>query len=67
MGIPTDKLLLFGAALSGLAALVHLACLIVGAPLFRLLGAVEQTAQLRLAEHWYPWRTGACGTGAASA
>ena len=33
---------------------MHLACLVVGAPLFRLLGAGEQMAQLHLAGHWYP-------------
>lgn len=50
----TNKLLVAGAVLSGVAALIHLACLIVGAPLFRLLGAGEQMAQLHLAGHWYP-------------
>ena len=54
MASPTKKLLVLGAALSGLAALMHLACLAVGAPLFRLLGAGEQMAQLYLAGHWYP-------------
>ncbi|MEN1927326.1 hypothetical protein [Luteimonas qiangzhengi] len=54
MASPTNKLLVLGAALSGLAALMHLACLVVGAPLFRLLGAGEQMAQLYLAGHWYP-------------
>ena len=54
MASPTNKLLVLGAALSGLAALMHLACLAVGAPLFRLLGAGEQMAQLYLAGHWYP-------------
>lgn len=50
----TNKLLAVGAVLSGLAALMHLACLVVGAPLFRLLGAGEQMAQLHLSGHWYP-------------
>ena len=54
MANPTNKLLVAGAALSGLAALLHLACLVVGAPLFRLLGAGEQMAQLHIAGHWYP-------------
>ncbi|MGY0561810.1 hypothetical protein ACW7G2_13990 [Luteimonas sp. A277] len=54
MGSPTNKFLVIGAALSGIAALMHLACLAVGAPLFRLLGAGEQMAQLHLAGHWYP-------------
>lgn len=51
---PSNKLLVVAAVLSGLAALMHLACLVVGAPLFRLLGAGEQMAQLHLAGHWYP-------------
>lgn len=50
----TNKLLIVGGALSGIAALAHLACLVVGAPLFRLLGAGEQMAQLHDAGHWYP-------------
>ena len=54
MAGPTNKLLVVGGALSGLAALAHLACLVVGAPLFRLLGAGEHMAQLHAAGHWYP-------------
>ena len=54
MARSTNKLLVVGAALSGIAALMHLACLVIGAPLFRLLGAGEQMAQLHLAGHWYP-------------
>jgi hypothetical protein len=54
MASPTNKLLVVGAALSGIAALMHLACLALGAPLFRLLGAGEQMAQMHLAGHWYP-------------
>ncbi|MGY0653079.1 hypothetical protein ACW7GZ_14710 [Luteimonas sp. A537] len=54
MAGPTNKLLIVSGALSGLAALTHLACLAVGAPLFRLLGAGEQMAQLHAAGHWYP-------------
>ena len=54
MGSPMNKFLVVGAALSGVAALMHLACLVVGAPLFRLLGAGEQMAQLHLSGHWYP-------------
>ncbi|NIJ93506.1 hypothetical protein FHT12_002203 [Xanthomonas campestris] len=51
---PTNKLLIVGGALSGAAALIHLACLVVGAPLFRLLGAGEQMAQLHAEGSWYP-------------
>ena len=50
----TNRLLVVAGALSGIAAIAHLACLVVGAPLFRLLGAGEQMAQLHLAGHWYP-------------
>lgn len=51
---PTNKFLIVGGALSGVAALIHLACLVVGAPLFRLLGAGEQMAQLHVGGGWYP-------------
>ena len=54
MASTNNKFLVVGAALSGVAALMHLACLVVGAPLFRLLGAGEQMAQLHSAGHWYP-------------
>ena len=50
----TSRLLVAAGALSGIAAIAHLACLVVGAPLFRLLGAGEQMAQLHLAGHWHP-------------
>lgn len=49
-----NRWLIAGAVLSGAAALMHLACLVVGAPLFRLLGAGEHMAQLHAAGHWYP-------------
>ncbi len=46
--------LIVGAALSGVAALLHAGCIVVGAACYRLLGAGEQMAQLDLAGHWYP-------------
>jgi hypothetical protein len=46
--------LIAGAVLSGIAALGHLACIVVGAPLYRLMGAGEQMAQLHISGHWYP-------------
>ncbi|MET0290269.1 MAG: hypothetical protein ABW178_11630 [Pseudoxanthomonas sp.] len=49
-----NRLLAIGAAMSGFAALMHLACIVVGAPLFRLLGAGEHMAQMHLAGQWYP-------------
>lgn len=46
--------LIVGAALSGVAALLHVGCIIFGAEWYRFLGAGEQMAQLDLAGHWYP-------------
>jgi hypothetical protein len=49
-----SKFLVVGALLSALAALLHLGCIVFGAPWYRFLGAGEQMAQLDLAGHWYP-------------
>ena len=49
-----NKPLVIGAALSALAALLHLGCIVFGAPWYRFLGAGEPMAQLDLAGHWYP-------------
>ena len=49
-----NKFLIVGAALSALAALLHLGCIVFGAPWYRFLGAGEQMAQMDLAGHWYP-------------
>lgn len=49
-----DAFLVAGAALSALAALLHLGCIAFGAPWYRALGAGERMAQLDLAGHWYP-------------
>ncbi len=49
-----NKFFIIGAVLSGVAALLHLGCIIFGAPWYRFLGAGEQMAQLDLAGHWYP-------------
>lgn len=46
--------LIIGAALSGTAALLHLACIALGAPWYRLMGAGERMAQMAIAGHWYP-------------
>lgn len=57
MGIDTpgaNRFLVAGAALSALAALLHLGCIVFGAPWYRLMGAGERMAQLDLAGHWYP-------------
>ena len=49
-----NKFLIAGAALSAVAALLHLGCIVFGAPWYRFLGAGEQMAQMDLAGHWYP-------------
>jgi hypothetical protein len=49
-----NSFLIFGAALSALAALLHLGCIAFGAPWYRFLGAGEQMAQMASAGHWYP-------------
>ena len=49
-----NKFLIAGAALSALAAVLHLGCIVFGAPWYRFLGAGEQMAEMDLAGHWYP-------------
>ncbi|MFC0676297.1 hypothetical protein ACFFGH_00345 [Lysobacter korlensis] len=49
-----NKFLVTGAVLSALAALLHLGCIVFGAPWYRWLGAGERMAQMDLAGHWYP-------------
>jgi hypothetical protein len=51
---PTNSFLIAGAALSMAAALLHLACIVVGAPLYRFVGAGEGMARMADAGHWYP-------------
>ena len=46
--------LLFGAALSFAAALLHFACIPWGANGFRFLGAGEPIVSMAAAGHWYP-------------
>ncbi|MFZ6801568.1 hypothetical protein [Undibacterium sp. Di24W] len=45
--------LIVGAVFSTIAALLHFACILFGAPLYRLLGAGEVMA--RMAEHGHPY------------
>lgn len=54
MDATANRFLIVGAALSALAALVHLGCIVFGASWYRFLGAGEQMAQMDLAGHWYP-------------
>ena len=51
---PGSRFLIAGAAASAAAALLHVGCIIFGAPWYRFLGAGEQMAQMDLAGHWYP-------------
>ena len=53
MSFPYNAFLVLGALLSALAAMLHFACIIWGAPLFRFLGAGEPIAQLAETSHWY--------------
>lgn len=46
--------LLSGAWCSGVAALLHLGCVLVGVEGYRLLGAGERMAGLAAQGHWYP-------------
>lgn len=48
------RFLIAGAALSGIAALLHVGCIVFGAPWYRALGAGEQMAKLANEGHWYP-------------
>ena len=46
--------LVTGAALSAIAALLHLACIVFGAPWYRFFGAGEQMARMAEAGSWRP-------------
>jgi hypothetical protein len=46
--------LVAGAAMSALAALVHLACIAFGPDWYRFFGAGEKMAKMAAAGHWYP-------------
>jgi hypothetical protein len=46
--------LLIGASLSAIAASLHLACIVFGAPLYRFLGAGERMAHLASSGNCYP-------------
>ena len=51
---PRNPFLIAGGTMSALAALLHLGCIVFGAPWYRFLGAGERMAQMDLAGHWYP-------------
>ncbi|HYO75504.1 MAG TPA: hypothetical protein VE010_03505, partial [Thermoanaerobaculia bacterium] len=46
--------LLAGAVFSAIAALLHVGCLLFGAPWYRFLGAGERMARMAERGHWYP-------------
>jgi hypothetical protein len=49
-----NTFLIIGAALSALAALLHVGCILFGASWYRFFGAGEQMARMAAAGHWYP-------------
>lgn len=49
-----NTFLIIGAVLSGLAALLHIGCILFGASWYRFFGAGQQMARLAAAGHWYP-------------
>lgn len=49
-----NRFLITAGILSAIAALLHLGCIIFGAPWYRFLGAGEQMAQMAAIGHWYP-------------
>ena len=46
--------LMFGAGATALAALAHLACIVLGPPAYLAMGAGPRMAELAAAGHWYP-------------
>jgi hypothetical protein len=50
----TNFPLIAGAAMSGIAALLHLGIIVGGAPWYRFFGAGERMAQAAQAGRWYP-------------
>lgn len=49
-----NPFLIVGAALSALAALLHVGCIVFGAAWYRFFGAGERIARMAAAGHWYP-------------
>ncbi len=54
--LPPNTFLVAGGVLSALAALLHLGCIVFGAPWYRFLGAGEQMARLAEAGSPHPTR-----------
>ncbi|HZP65719.1 MAG TPA: hypothetical protein VFB32_05365, partial [Rudaea sp.] len=55
-----NSYLVAGAALSALAALLHIGCIVFGAPWYRFFGAGERMAQLAAAGSAFPAVVTAC-------
>jgi hypothetical protein len=51
---PRNTFLIIGAALSALAAFLHVGCILFGASWYRFFGAGERMARMAAAGHWYP-------------
>lgn len=49
-----NSYLIIGAVTTALAAIAHLACLVLGASWYRFLGAGEHIANMAESGHWYP-------------
>lgn len=49
-----NAFLMMGAASSAMAALLHVGCIIFGAPWYRFFGAGERMARMATNGHWYP-------------
>jgi hypothetical protein len=54
VGNARNVFLVAGAALSALAAALHVGCIVFGAPWYRFFGAGERMAQMAIAGSWYP-------------
>lgn len=50
----SNPYLIAAGVMSAIAALVHLGCIVFGAPWYRFLGAGEEIAQMAAAGRWYP-------------
>jgi hypothetical protein len=54
MGAAINPLLIIGAVLSAIAALLHVGCIVLGASWYRIFGAGERMARLADAGDWRP-------------
>lgn len=54
MSLSGSHALILGGALSAAAAVAHLACIVIGAPAYRFMGAGERMARAAQAGRWQP-------------